>query len=705
MDRNMKKKKISFEIILVVLILVLHAYVAFSPSAKMLNWFRTDDAFYYFTIARNIAEGKGVTFDGISATNGFHPLWMLICIPIFSLASTDLFLPLRILIMLMAVLNACTGILLYRFFSKKFSKESGWFVAIFWAFMPRIHLVTSKLGLETGLTAFLFVAVVVYLASFDERELSPKNILVMSLLSTLLLLSRLDTIFFVMLFGIWLVFRRSTLRWQILLDGLITFLSVMLAYYLRVQNTDNIFNFLPFLYLFLLLSLFSKVIAQYFLSGYIVDDKVSLRKQLIRVGLAMVISVVVTGGVLYLLHDVLKVFLGFPRAVLLIEAVISTFCFTAWRVFYMLYMRYKKRSYTEDISLKGNWKHWTANILCYFGPILAVLVAYLLINHSYTEVYMPISGTIKRWWGTLPFTFYGRPLTKLSEVLGSWFNTSTQNGPWWVITDPVNLINEAVARATRINPESTSFLNFKRDFGGLVWVLVLGLLFWITYKKKGFIQKAMRETAFFPLFVGCVFHFFSYSATGYLHAKFWYWVPQMLCALIGLGILMESVLRRYKKFLYGNTASQLIVLVLSIVLVVNFTIPLIKNYTYTAVDPEDHPYLQETRFLEEYTQPGEKIGMTGGGVNAYFIEDRAILNLDGLVNGYEYFSLLQTGDAYQYLDEVGLDHVYGLNEMLINSDPYGWTFKGRLELIADYYGMSLYHYQTGIEPEDILPEN
>ncbi len=168
---------------------------------------------------------------------------------------------------------------------------------------------------------------------------------------------------------------------------------------------------------------------------------------------------------------------------------------------------------------------------------------------------------------------------------------------------------------------------------------------------------------------------------------------------------MESVLRRYKKFLYGNTASQLIVLVLSIVLVVNFTIPLIKNYTYTAVDPEDHPYLQETRFLEEYTQPGEKIGMTGGGVNAYFIEDRAILNLDGLVNGYEYFSLLQTGDAYQYLDEVGLDYVYGLNEMLINSDPYGWTFKGRLDLIADYYGMSLYHYQTGIEPEDILPEN
>lgn len=37
-----------------------------------------DDSFYYFTIARNAASGLGLTFDGQTPTNGFHPLWMLV---------------------------------------------------------------------------------------------------------------------------------------------------------------------------------------------------------------------------------------------------------------------------------------------------------------------------------------------------------------------------------------------------------------------------------------------------------------------------------------------------------------------------------------------------------------------------------------------------------------------------------------------------
>jgi hypothetical protein len=37
-----------------------------------------DDAFYYFAIGRNIAEGAGSTFDGTNPTNGYHPLWMVV---------------------------------------------------------------------------------------------------------------------------------------------------------------------------------------------------------------------------------------------------------------------------------------------------------------------------------------------------------------------------------------------------------------------------------------------------------------------------------------------------------------------------------------------------------------------------------------------------------------------------------------------------
>ena len=41
-----------------------------------------DDAFYYFTIARNVALGEGPTFDGVAPTNGFHPLWLLFLVPL-----------------------------------------------------------------------------------------------------------------------------------------------------------------------------------------------------------------------------------------------------------------------------------------------------------------------------------------------------------------------------------------------------------------------------------------------------------------------------------------------------------------------------------------------------------------------------------------------------------------------------------------------
>ena len=43
-----------------------------------------DDAFYYFQIAKNFADGYFSTFDnGITRTNGYHPLWMLLITPLW----------------------------------------------------------------------------------------------------------------------------------------------------------------------------------------------------------------------------------------------------------------------------------------------------------------------------------------------------------------------------------------------------------------------------------------------------------------------------------------------------------------------------------------------------------------------------------------------------------------------------------------------
>ena len=44
----------------------------------------SDDAFYYFQIAYHLAEGRFSTFDGgITQTNGYHPLWLLLITPFY----------------------------------------------------------------------------------------------------------------------------------------------------------------------------------------------------------------------------------------------------------------------------------------------------------------------------------------------------------------------------------------------------------------------------------------------------------------------------------------------------------------------------------------------------------------------------------------------------------------------------------------------
>ncbi|MCC5952340.1 MAG: hypothetical protein JJU45_09620 [Acidimicrobiia bacterium] len=72
------------------------ASIAIWPDAVFA--FTFDDAFYYFGIARNLAEGAGSTFDGINPTNGYHPMWLLLSVPAF-MAGLDGLDAARVLVM------------------------------------------------------------------------------------------------------------------------------------------------------------------------------------------------------------------------------------------------------------------------------------------------------------------------------------------------------------------------------------------------------------------------------------------------------------------------------------------------------------------------------------------------------------------------------------------------------------------------------
>ena len=72
------------------------------------------------------------------------------------------------------------------------------------------------------------------------------------------------------------------------------------------------------------------------------------------------------------------------------------------------------------------------------------------------------------------------------------------------------------------------------------------------------------------------------------------------------------------------------------------------------------------------------IAMTGSGSAGYFIQDRTIVNMDGLISSYDYFLHLQAGTGADYLAALGVDHVFGNSYIVTDSDPYSAMLAGRL---------------------------
>jgi hypothetical protein len=101
--------------------------------------------------------------------------------------------------------------------------------------------------------------------------------------------------------------------------------------------------------------------------------------------------------------------------------------------------------------------------------------------------------------------------------------------------------------------------------------------------------------------------------------------------------------------------------------------------------------------LEEHTEPGSIIGLTGGGNVGYFIQDRTIVNMDGLINSYAYFQALQTRTGGEYLQSIGLDYVLA-NPVILDQQPYKGQFNEYLEPLKVYYGgKQLMHYRSPLE--------
>lgn len=168
-----------------------------------------DDSFYSFEIARNIARGLGSTFDGVTPTNGYQPLYVFLLVPVYAAAGDHATLPIYIALLGSALCNVLTGLILFRLVRTYASVRAAFFGLVLWSFGPAIVRQAVN-GLETSLATLLVVASVEYYLRVFRRAVQPsrRQALTLGILLGLSVFARVDALLLVAALGIDAFLRR-----------------------------------------------------------------------------------------------------------------------------------------------------------------------------------------------------------------------------------------------------------------------------------------------------------------------------------------------------------------------------------------------------------------------------------------------------------------------------------------------------------------
>jgi hypothetical protein len=210
-----KRSQATWLLIIVGSSLLIRLIVAWVRIPTLIEKTIPDDAFYYFSVARHAALDGSISINGITTTNGFHPLWLLLINPFYLLLRQDLDLPVHLALTLGAILDTATVILAYRFVRLVTGNSSAALVsAVVYGLNPRAIMYAAN-GLETALNVCLVALFLCGYGAIRARGGSLARYLYLGIVGGLLLLSRTDNIFLfsvVLLHATWAAFQRGELR-------------------------------------------------------------------------------------------------------------------------------------------------------------------------------------------------------------------------------------------------------------------------------------------------------------------------------------------------------------------------------------------------------------------------------------------------------------------------------------------------------------
>jgi len=340
---------------------------------------------------------------------------------------------------------------------------------------------------------------------------------------------------------------------------------------------------------------------------------------------------------------------------------------------------------TPIVHLLKRWKQWLIDGIVYYSASFGPLAIYMLWSKFEFGTYSPVSGLVKRWWGSFPNRVYGGP----AKNIRAFFNIDyTGDANAW---DPVSTILGRWA-------ERFYHLGIVDTWRYILVLALFALLFYgflSLHKRKS--KTALAQLSVIPLLGGSWLQIFYYHMLGYSAYKTWYWTSQLLLVTITITFMVGILFHLLRKHSVVVKAAWVPAILLGLYMSYTFGSFVGRTMTHGERSASE-PYMDLATFLESNTEPGSVIGMTGGGNVGYFIKDRTIINMDGLINSYDYFQKLQRREAGKYLAESGMNYILASMDLL-NGLPYRGQYNEYMEWMdVNYGGKALVRYHSTIQP-------
>ena len=168
------------------------ALICFAPIESAVLRLFSDDAYYYIEIARRMGNGQGSTWDGITQTNGYHPLWLLALTPLTPLFNAFPELGVRVVCLLDLALLAAAVWKTYQC-AARIAPDCAWVGSLYvWMLVSFASLYGVEAPLLALFAAFLFEWVLQFRA-----PLTASRAAWLSVLTGLLFLTRIDSLLYI----------------------------------------------------------------------------------------------------------------------------------------------------------------------------------------------------------------------------------------------------------------------------------------------------------------------------------------------------------------------------------------------------------------------------------------------------------------------------------------------------------------------------